>query len=112
MWQHSGSDNLNYGDFNRYIETLNAKKFAGFNDWRLPTLEEAMSLMEPEKKEHLYIDPIFDSKQSHIWTANQVGDAISQQWAVDFSSGYCINYGPRSNGYVRAVRTIQPSDEF
>ncbi|MCB9501891.1 MAG: DUF1566 domain-containing protein [Deferribacteres bacterium] len=34
-----------------YIDSLNKANFAGYSDWRLPTLEEAMTLMEPEKKE-------------------------------------------------------------
>ena len=52
MWQQSGSPshNMNYADAKKYIRKLNDDGFAGFKDWRLPTLEEVMSLMEPTKK--------------------------------------------------------------
>ncbi|GJQ57902.1 MAG: hypothetical protein SCALA701_07030 [Candidatus Scalindua sp.] len=31
------------------IITLNIEKFVGYNNWRLPTLEEAKSLIEPKE---------------------------------------------------------------
>lgn len=71
MWQQSGSPkSMVYDDAKKYIAQLNREKFAGYSDWRLPTLEEAMSLMEPQKKNaDLYIDPVFDNTQRWIWTA-------------------------------------------
>lgn len=74
LWQQSGSQHYITGWENakKYVKKLNEDKFAGFDNWRLPTLEEAMSLMEPTKHGDLYIDPIFDSKQSWIWTCDQV----------------------------------------
>src|SRR5208282_2855879 len=51
MWQRGGSgENSEQADWKEtegYVQRLNAKKLAGFDDWRLPTLEEAMSLMTP-----------------------------------------------------------------
>ena len=43
MWQQGGSPKeMDYADAARYIRDLNNQKFAGYSDWRLPTLEEAM----------------------------------------------------------------------
>ena len=51
MWQQNGSlEAITYEKAEGYIKELNRKGFAGFHDWRLPTLEEAMSLMEPKKE--------------------------------------------------------------
>jgi len=68
MWQQSGSHNyMVYSDAEKYIRELNDKSFAGFTDWRLPTLEKAMSLMETQKKNgDLYIDSNFDQTQRRI----------------------------------------------
>ncbi len=104
-WQQSGSpDSMNYADTEKYVRELNAKRFAGFNDWRLPTLEEAMSLMEPAKKHgDLYIDPVFDGTQRYIWTADKA-DSAGVAWVVVFDYGLC--YRSHVTGYssVRVVR--------
>ncbi|MGH7455338.1 MAG: DUF1566 domain-containing protein, partial [bacterium] len=49
MWQQSGSPQfMTHENAEDYVAQLNKDRFAGFGDWRLPTLKEAMSLMEPK----------------------------------------------------------------
>lgn len=112
MWQQGGSPvDMTWEKVGEYIGELNSEKFAGFDDWRLPTLEEAMSLMEPdEKKGDLYIDPVFDKTQRWIWTSDQVKGDERLRWVVDFDVGSChvsvfIDY----DAFVRAVRSRQSS---
>jgi hypothetical protein len=101
-WQQTGSPNyVNYASAEKYIRGLNDNKFGGYSDWRLPTLEEAMSLMEPKKHGDLYKDPIFDNKQRWIWTADK--NPAGAAWYVLFGSGYCL-YSAFGYYYVRAVR--------
>tara|TARA_B100001964_G_scaffold29530_1_gene30239 strand:+ start:4148 stop:4834 length:687 start_codon:yes stop_codon:yes gene_type:complete len=109
MWQHSGSVNeISYRDAKKYVARLNGDKFAGYSDWRMPTLEEAMSLMEPtEKSNGMYIDPVFDNMQRWIWTSDT--NEVILAWLVNFFSGNCYTYPNdyfnfTSGGYVRAVR--------
>ena len=46
MWQQEHSDTtLPRATADAYIKKLNDGKFAGFSDWRLPTLEECMTLL-------------------------------------------------------------------
>ena len=102
-WQHSGSEKtLTFEDAQAYIKKLNSEKHAGFDDWRLPTLEEGMSLMETEQKNgDLYIDPSFDKAQRYIWTADKLDASLV--WVVLFSFGYCNYYLVDFNASVRAV---------
>jgi len=106
MWQQSGSPNsMTYPDAEKYIRELNKanKPFAGFTDWRLPTLEEAMSLMEPQKKNgDLHIDPQFDQTQRWVWTSDRHSDGVA--WVVDFDLGNCGRTVVRYDDFVRAVR--------
>jgi len=106
-WLQSGSPNyMNYAGAEKYVRELNTKSFAGFNDWHLPTLEEAMSLMEPKKHGDLHIDPVFGRTQRHIWTADKADSGGGgRAWYVNFSLGYCHRLAIDYGNYVRAVRS-------
>jgi len=103
-WQQGGSEN--YVPFNAaasHIQQLNAENYGGYKDWRLPTLEEAMSLIEPKKHGKLYLDPVFDRTQRWIWTADL--KSAGRAWYVAFDTGSCA-HGDLDFGYdVRAVRS-------
>ncbi len=109
MWQQSGSaKDISCDEAKKYVAQLNSDQFAGYSDWRLPTLEEEMSLMEPMGKSGgLNIDPVFENTQRWIWTSDV--NSTSLAWPVNFVSGNCYTYVNdyfdfTSGAYVRAVR--------
>lgn len=111
VWQQGGSEKeMIFKKTEEWLLYLNQRAHAGFEDWRLPTLEEAMSLLESNQKNaFLFIDPVFDNKQTWIWTADQVKDE-PQVWAVHFLFGRC-NVSPLdANLFVRAVRSGESAD--
>ncbi|MGH7595549.1 MAG: TIR domain-containing protein [bacterium] len=106
FWQQAGSpQEITYADAEKYIRELNTKRFTGYNDWRLPTLEEVMSLMESKEHGELYLDPMFDRSQRWIWTADK--ESAGRAWCVAFDVGGCSRLGLGLYGYVRAVRSGQ-----
>jgi len=108
IWEQSGLSNaMFFKDVEKCIYKLNETNYAGYKDWRLLTLEKAMSLVKPERKNNLYIDSIFNNNQRFIWTADKVKeDFASWEWVVLFSTGSCSNLLLIYSGYyVRAVRS-------
>lgn len=103
-WQQSGSSNhITFAAAEEYVREMNSRRFAGFSDWRLPTLEEAMSLMEREKKNgELFIDSVFDRTQRWIWTGDK--SSGSSCWVAFFYDGNCFKQRVDSNYHVRLVR--------
>ena len=109
MWQQGGSATfISFEKAKEWVTELNQKRYAGFHNWRLPTLEEAMSLMEPERnKDDQYIELVFDNMQGSlkwIWTYDLI-KGENRPWIVGFELGKCY-HGPFAFFvYVRAVRS-------
>lgn len=106
MWHQSGSITyMKYDQIQSWLRELNQQKYAGFSDWRLPTLEEAASLMESqESPDALYIDSVFSKDQNHIWTADKFSE--SKAWAVDIYGGDFNAVDTGFDSFVRPVRKI------
>ena len=68
MWQRGGIDIMSHRSMRREIDRANKEKFAGYSDWRLPTMEEALSLLEKEKKAHdQYLHQCFSGEQPFVF---------------------------------------------
>ncbi len=104
MWEKSGSDkSMNYENAKKYIEKLNHGQYAGYKDWCLPTLKQAITLLEQEGDSvKLYIDPGFNKQQEMIWTSDKTN--ASRAWVVFFSYGHCYSNNFSYLAFVRAVR--------
>ncbi len=110
MWQKGGSKNyMKFKDTAAYVRQVNQKGSGGHNDWRLPTMEELSSLLEPKKRANeLYIDPIFDDNQRWCWSSDIMKGSSELAWIVGFDSGYVYCSDFRSvRSYVRVVRAGQ-----
>jgi len=111
IWQQQGSSKrMTFRRARQWIEELNSNGYAGFYDWRLPTLEEAMSLIEREKNNNaLYINPVFNGMQTWIWTCDLMKGS-SWAWVVSFEDGFCFYYKFCYNYWSQAVCSVQSSD--
>lgn len=113
MWQQSGSDQaLSFqDDAGEYVRALNGRKYAGFEDWRLPTVEELMSLMEPiGMNDGIFLSKMFDSKQWVCWSADRADEAGHSMWGVNFRQGRVLPLRAKDRMFVRAVRSLKQGD--
>lgn len=86
LWQKTGLElSTSAEETQAYIDKLNHEGFAGFHDWRLPTVPELISLFEPEQQENGYfISPLFEAKLIYCWSADRVSEI--SVWYVNFST--------------------------
>ncbi|MBU1060411.1 MAG: DUF1566 domain-containing protein [Proteobacteria bacterium] len=86
MWQRGGLDINSVRTMQRNIEKMNREGFAGYYDWRMPTMEEAMSLMEPGmNSKGIHLQLCFSKEQPFIFVAAQ--RKPGGYWFVDYKQG-------------------------
>lgn len=104
MWQRGGIDIMSHRSMRKAIAQLNEQGFAGYHDWRLPTMAEALSLLERDKgPQNQYLHPCFSSEQPFVFV-----DAVRKpggQWFVDFKQGRAFwSSGTIPGGFGRLCR--------
>ena len=110
MWMREGSDNyLKWDEAQKWVTRLNQLGYAGYQDWRLPTLEEAASLLEPNKRDGLYIDPVFSRRQDGCWTGDRMGNLTA--WHVGFDDG-SISFIPSLIGVSSFGRPVRSDSDW
>lgn len=106
MWQQRASPQpLDRNSAQQYVQDLNTRKFASYTDWRLPTLEEAMSLMGSGATEDCRLHKLFDRSGPIMRTADTAdGD---RDWVVYFCDGITTPEVAGFSAQVRAVRGLR-----
>lgn len=121
MWEKGGSSSLlPYDQAKKYVSRLNRENFSGYNNWRIPTLEELWSLLEPGVNERgRHINAVFTHKQSKCWSgdpflAHSMANYGTVNQIVDFRRGYidsamAVTASQYANEscFIRAVRTAK-----
>lgn len=109
MWQQTGTaKQMHLLGFKSYVKELNREKFAGFSDWRLPTIDELASLLTPMgKNQGLYVHPMLDPRLTSCWSIDFYFDERNRKkyWCADYKYG---EISMKTEAYVRAVRSHKP----
>jgi hypothetical protein len=106
MWQRGGCDITAIRQMHNHIQELNRQGFAGHSDWRLPTLEEAMALLEPARNASgLYLHPCFAAAQPFIFLADE--RRPGGYWFIDFKQATVFwASGTIPGAFGRVCRTL------
>jgi Protein of unknown function (DUF1566) len=82
--------------------------FAGYSDWRLPTLQELQSLVRTDERPTICGEAFPNAPASLFWSSTLVKEGAREACNVYFGSG-SHGTNDRDNAYcVRLVRTILP----
>ena len=112
VWQRSGSeDRLDRAGAGAYAESLNMEGFAGISGWRLPTVDELLSLLRrPGFGPEDCLLPAFDSRQKAIWSCDRC--TFVSGWYVDMELGFAGFADFTCHFFVRAVADAGPVEKF
>jgi hypothetical protein len=102
-WQRSGSRlPLTWRQAQAYIQRLNETGFGGLTNWRLPTVDELMTLLRPVPQGHnLCMAPIFDPLQKRLWSIDRRSFTAAYYVSVDL--GFVAWQDFSAPYHVRAV---------
>jgi hypothetical protein len=73
-----------------------------FNDWRLPTIQELLTLVDYAK--HSPASNLADTKSNGYWSSTVDISNYDDAWCVGFGSGTAYYNDKHNSYYVRCVR--------
>jgi hypothetical protein len=106
QWQTGGLDICSSRMMKKKIEKIAEEGFAGFHDWRLPSLEEALTLMESSVNfKGVHLHPCFSIDQPFVFVDAQ--RKPGGYWFVDYKQG-CVFWssGTIPGGFGRLCRSV------
>jgi len=97
VWQRQGSRYpLTFAGAHTYVEALNGHEFAGRRQWRLPTVNELLSLLPDDDGRVLFTESL-DRPVKWVWSCDRHGH--HESWYVNMDMGFagvqdinCLNH--------------------
>ena len=97
---------MTYEKANDFIKKLNEKSYAGYTDWRLPSVKELISLIDYSQYNPALPQghPFTNVQSSYYWSSTSHAHYTNHAWIVYMYYGY-VHYSNKTNYlYVWPVR--------
>lgn len=95
-------------DWSTSITNCEGLEYAGHSDWRLPNIEELMSIVDYEHSSPAIDTSFFPNMQSnYYWSGSSYAPYSYYAWYVNFYGGSVGSVGKYSSSYVLPVRSSQ-----
>ncbi len=106
VWQRRGDRYpLTFAAAQAYVEQLNVQGYNGFRQWRLPTVNELLSLLPDEGGREVFPQSP-DRPVKWLWSCDRHGH--HESWYVNMDMGFAGVQDINCLNHVRAVATVTP----
>ncbi len=102
-WQQAGSPYpLTWKQASDYIKCLNRKQPAGTSAWRLPSVDELITITtRPSRGQDLCMESVFDPSRKWLWSADK--SSFASAWYLSMDLGFVSWQDMTGYYYVKAV---------
>lgn len=105
LWQREGAGfPLTWGKAHEYVDFLNSRKWQGYSNWRLPTIEELFSLLRPPTLQRDFCFESYFPEDIHwLWSCDSC--TKKKAWTVDIQESFIQELDKDGMASVCAVRS-------
>lgn len=89
------------------VEVCLTLKYAGYSDWRLPTLEELKTIINIDRSEPAINTEFFFCKSGKYWTATTFESDSHSAWYISFKDGFVGIDDKLNAAFIRPVRSAE-----
>ena len=109
MWQDNEYTLTVKRSWQNAIKECEASELGGYTDWRLPTKQELVTIVDSTKKD-IKLDEAFKNRSSYVyWSSSKPKGNLPLAWRVDFDDGKAHWGAQRFAFLVRCVRDAEAS---
>ena len=102
MWQDD--ERVFIGDWKQAKERCERLNFAAYSDWRLPSIDELISITDKTKFSPAINSAFKYVKSDFYWSSTKFADGSSRAWFVHFKNGYADWSGISDRLFARCAR--------
>ena len=97
-----------YDDWDSLVNGANSTELCGFDDWRVPDIEELRSIVDYSRYyPSIDVDYFPNTESYRYWSASPNANDSGDAWLLYFHYGYDFNYYRSYDSHVRLVRVGQ-----